>query len=79
MGTGFILAVCSSAADLIGLGSHPLPGPPYFGVLQSAGLLTGILIILLGLILYYPYGDTTKSRAAKRSTAEDKTIAASTG
>jgi hypothetical protein len=74
MGTGFVLAVCSSAADLIGLGSHPLPGPPYFGILQSVGLLTGVLIILMGLILYYPYGYKMKSRPA-----EDKTIKASAG
>ncbi len=74
MGTGYVLAVCSSAADLIGLGSHPLPGPPYFGVLQSAGLLAGVLIILLGEILYYPFGDQTKNRRAARPATEEKTI-----
>ena len=79
MATGYVLAVCSSAADLIGLGSHPLPGPPYFGVLQSVGLVTGILIILLGVILYYPYGNRTESRPAGRSTAEEKTIEPSAG
>ena len=73
MATGYVLAVCSSAADLIGLGSHPLPGPPYFGVLQSVGLIAGILIILIGLILYYPYGHKMNP-PAERSTAEDKTV-----
>ena len=52
--TGYVFAVVSSAADIIGLGSHPLPGPPYFGILQSIGLFLGVLIIDVGLFLYFP-------------------------
>lgn len=52
--TGYVFAVVSSAADLIGLGTQPLPQAPHFGVLQSIGLLLGMLIVMVGMILYYP-------------------------
>jgi hypothetical protein len=52
--TGYVLASVASTADLIGLGSHPVPGTPHFGLLQSAGLLIGVLILIAGLFLYYP-------------------------
>jgi hypothetical protein len=52
--TGFVFAAVASAADLIGLGTQPLPQAPHFGVLQSIGLLFGVLIVLVGLILYHP-------------------------
>jgi hypothetical protein len=52
--TGYVLFAVSCASDLIGLGSHPLPGPPHMGVLQSLGLLTSSLLTVLGLIMYIP-------------------------
>ena len=52
--TGFVLFAVSGSADLIGLGSHPLPGTPYVGVLQSTGLLIGTGVIVLGLAMYHP-------------------------
>jgi hypothetical protein len=52
--TGYVLFAVSSTADLIGLGSHPLPGAPYLGVLQSIGLLIGTGVIILGLVMYHP-------------------------
>jgi len=52
--TGYVLVVVSSTADLIGLGSHPLPGPPHFGVLQSTGLLVGAAMVIIGLAMYHP-------------------------
>jgi hypothetical protein len=52
--TGYVLVAVSSTADLIGLGSHPLPGAPYFGVLQSTGLMIGTGVIILGLVMYHP-------------------------
>jgi hypothetical protein len=64
--TGFVFAAVSSAADLIGLGTQPLPKAPHFGVLQSLGLLLGVLIILVGLILYYP----GRQKPGKDSTGE---------
>jgi hypothetical protein len=52
--TGYVLVVVSSAADLIGLGSHPLPGAPHFGVLQSIGVIFGTAMIIVGLAMYHP-------------------------
>jgi hypothetical protein len=54
MATGYVLAAFSSVADLIGLGSEPLPRPPHFGLLQSGGLLLGVLLTLIGLMMTYP-------------------------
>jgi len=54
MATGYVLAAFSSVADLIGLGSEALPRPPHFGLLQSGGLLVGVLLILIGLSMFYP-------------------------
>jgi hypothetical protein len=52
--TGYVLFTVSCASDLIGLGSHPLPGPPHMGVLQSIGLLSSSVITILGLFMYIP-------------------------
>jgi hypothetical protein len=52
--TGYVLVAVSSTADLIGLGSHPLPGSPHFGTLQSIGLLSGAAMIVVGLAMYHP-------------------------
>jgi hypothetical protein len=52
--TGYVLFAVSTTADLIGLGSHPLPGAPYLGVLQSTGLLISTAVILIGFVLYHP-------------------------
>ena len=52
--TGYVLVAVSSTADLIGLGSHPLPGSPHLGTLQSIGLIIGAAMIVLGLAMYHP-------------------------
>jgi hypothetical protein len=52
--TGYVLVAVACTADLIGLGSHPLPGAPYFGVLQSAGMLVGAATMIIGLAMYHP-------------------------
>ncbi len=52
--TGYVLVAVSSTADLIGLGSHPLPGSPHLGTLQSIGLLFGTAMIVVGLAMYHP-------------------------
>jgi hypothetical protein len=54
MATGYVLAAFSSVADLIGLGNEPLPRPPHFGLLQSGGLLVGVLLTIIGLMMTYP-------------------------
>ena len=52
--TGYLLFAVSSMSDLIGLGSHPLPGAPFVGLLQSIGLLIGTGVIVLGFGMYHP-------------------------
>jgi len=54
MATGYFLAAFSSNVDLIGLGSERFPQPMHFGYLQSSGLVLGVVIILVGLLAYYP-------------------------
>lgn len=53
--SGYVLALAASLADFLGIGSHPLPRV-YFGPIQVAGLVTGIVMSLTGLILYLPRG-----------------------
>ena len=59
--TGYVLVAVSSTADLIGLGSHPLPGSPHLGLLQSIGLLIGTAMIIVGLAMYHPRKPTPPS------------------
>lgn len=53
MATGYVVAAAASLADFIGIGSHRLPGL-IFGHLQGAGLVLGVLVSLLGLVLFWP-------------------------
>ena len=62
--TGYVLFAVSATADLIGLGSHPLPGSPYLGVLQSTGLLISTGVVILGLIMYHPWKSKVRPPAA---------------
>jgi hypothetical protein len=70
LATGYVVAATASMADFIGIGAHPMP-VPYFGPVQIAGLITGVLACALGLLLYWP------RRAAPRPAAPP-TAAAST-
>ena len=51
--TGYVIASAASLADFIGIGSHTIRSL-VFGKIQVAGLVVGVLLILIGLILYYP-------------------------
>lgn len=51
--TGYVFAVAASFADFLGIGAHQLP-EIYFGPLQTFGLALGVVISLLGVILYWP-------------------------
>ena len=57
--TGYVLAVTASFADFLGIGSHALPGILY-GPLQVTGLALGVIVSLLGVILYGP-GKSSRS------------------
>lgn len=53
--TGYVITVFSGLADVFGIGSHPLPGVPFFGVWQARGMEIGCAVIAIGFILMYPY------------------------
>jgi hypothetical protein len=54
--TGYVIAVISGMADIIGFGSHPFPFVvPYFGIWQARGVQIGEGIIAIGLLLMFPY------------------------
>jgi hypothetical protein len=54
--TGYVIAVFAGMADVFGLGSHPLPGVPYFGPLQALGVEIGQTFIAIGFLLLLPFG-----------------------
>ena len=49
--TGFTISVFSGMADVFGIGSHPIPGIPFFGSLQSLGGVIGEMVIAVGMAL----------------------------
>jgi hypothetical protein len=53
--TGYLIAVVTGGADLLGLGTHPFPLIPYFGPWQAFGVLVGELVILAGFFMMIPY------------------------
>jgi MFS family permease len=67
MGTGYIVCAVSGLADVLGIGSHNIPsGLPYFGLWQSVGLVSGLLLIVVGVLLYaqrYSPGPQDKHRS----------------
>jgi hypothetical protein len=59
--TGFVVAVFTGMADVFGMGSHPLPGAPYFGPWQSGGVIIGQVMIAIGLLMMIPYRQSEDS------------------
>jgi len=55
VGTGYVIAIFTGMADIVGLGSQPLPNVPYFGPWQAAGVFISQLIIALGFLMTIPY------------------------
>ena len=53
--TGYVIAVFAGMADIFGMGSHPLPGIPYFGPLQAAGVEIGQIVIGIGFVMMVPF------------------------
>jgi hypothetical protein len=52
--TGFVITLVTGLADVLGLGSHPLP-KPFFGPLQSTGVQIGEFVIGLGILMMFPF------------------------
>jgi hypothetical protein len=61
--TGYVVAAAASLADFIGIGSHTLPGL-IFGHLQVIGLVVGVVVSLLGVVLFWPRADVPIEFAA---------------
>jgi len=55
VGTGYVVSVFTGMADVFGMGSHLLPNVPYFGPLQSGGVLIGQIVISIGFLMMIPY------------------------
>jgi hypothetical protein len=51
--TGYVISAAASLADFLAIGSHRLPWV-YLGPLQVAGLAGGVMVSLLGVLLYWP-------------------------
>jgi len=64
--TGYVIAVFTGMADIFGVGSHPLPGIPYFGPWQARGVEIGQLIIGLGFLMLIPYGHIRNGKKPRK-------------
>lgn len=53
LATGYVVAAVASLADFIGVGAQQMPFVT-FGPVQVVGLVTGVILSLLGVILYWP-------------------------
>jgi disulfide bond formation protein DsbB len=58
--TGYVVTVFSGMADVFGIGSHPLPGVPVFGVWQARGMEIGLAIIAIGFVMMFPFKKSDK-------------------
>ena len=64
--TGFVVAVFTGMADVFGVGSHPLPGVPYFGAWQARGVMLGEGLIAVGFIMMIPFIKPQPSDAKRK-------------
>lgn len=55
VGTGYVISVFTGMADVVGMGSQPLPNVPHFGPWQAGGVLIGQSVIALGFLMVIPY------------------------
>jgi uncharacterized membrane protein len=58
LATGYVVAAVASLADFIGVGAQQMPFIT-FGPVQVIGLVTGVILSLLGVIFYWPRRKTT--------------------
>jgi uncharacterized membrane protein len=61
--TGYVVAAAASLADFIGIGSHHLRDL-VFGPLQVVGLVVGVLVSLVGVLLYWPRGEEPEAEGS---------------
>ena len=53
--TGYVIAVVSGMADILGFGTQLAPQIPFYGRYQAMGVLVGEIIIVMGFILQIPF------------------------
>jgi hypothetical protein len=53
--TGYVIAVATAFADLLGFGTQPMPEIPCFGPWQERGVLLSELVIMIGFLLLIPW------------------------
>ena len=53
--TGYVVSVFAGMADLFGMGTQVGPEGPFFGPLQSRGIVIGQTIIAIGFLLMIPF------------------------
>lgn len=63
--TGYVLAAAASLADFIGLGAQSMP-EVYFGPIQVLGLAVGVILSLLGVLLYWPRRERPREEGRPR-------------
>ena len=54
--TGYVVSVFAGMADLFGMGTQVGPEGPFFGPLQSNGIVIGQVFIAVGFLLMVPFG-----------------------
>jgi hypothetical protein len=73
--TGYIIAVFSGLADVLGLGSHPYPKHiPYFGVWQARGFQIAEGIIAIGILMMLPYARSPLFNGTHTTSTEQRGI-----
>ena len=65
--TGYVVVAVASLADFIGVGAQRMPAIA-FGPVQVVGLVIGVLLSLVGVLLYWP-----RIPKAERAQVEDET------
>ena len=53
--TGYVVSVFAGMADLFGMGTQVGPEGPFFGPLQSRGIVVGQAFIAIGFLLMIPF------------------------
>jgi hypothetical protein len=62
--TGYVVAAAASLADFIGLGAQSMPEIS-FGPIQVIGLAVGVILSLLGVVLYWPRRERTRDEGSR--------------
>ncbi len=69
LATGYVVAAVASLADFIGVGAQQMPFIT-FGPVQVIGLVIGVILSLLGVILYWPRRKGTPDGSNEEEPAE---------